>query len=298
MPMPEPIEITVPLPGGRQLTAAAYGDPDAAVTCLHHHGTGASRWEAEIFHDAAVAAGLRVVGVDRPGAGDSTPVRDRRLGDWPTDLLAVADHLGLDRFAVSGISGGGPHALAVAAAAPDRVSAVIAINSGPPAGDDEVIAPIPAKVRLGPRMARRTPRLFDLLMVPLLSSPALGRKAAEKQVPPEDLAVLAIPGVAERLERIGQEGRRNNPRFFAEALILWAADWPFDPYALQVPVVGVTGEADPFRAFTEKLVARNRDARLVVVPGGHLAPIAPDVAATVVDVIAAAIAATPPDQRS
>ena len=56
--------------------------------------------------DAASAAGARLIAADRPGMGRSSPQPEREIGDWPKDLAALADHLGLPRFYLLGVSGG------------------------------------------------------------------------------------------------------------------------------------------------------------------------------------------------
>jgi pimeloyl-ACP methyl ester carboxylesterase len=79
------------------------------------------------MHFAADAArlGLRLIGIDRPGYGLSTPKPGRTIGGWVDDALAVADELGLGRFATVGVSTGGAYALALAAKSP-RVIATVA----------------------------------------------------------------------------------------------------------------------------------------------------------------------------
>lgn len=74
---------------------------------------------------AAVEAGLRLVGIDRPGYGLSTAEPGRTIGGWVPEALAVADHLGIDRFVTVGTSTGGAFALAVAALAPERILGVV-----------------------------------------------------------------------------------------------------------------------------------------------------------------------------
>ena len=64
----------------------------------------------------------RVITYNRPGYGESERQRGRRVVDCVDDVAALADTLGIDQFTVLGASGGGPHALAVAARLPDRVS--------------------------------------------------------------------------------------------------------------------------------------------------------------------------------
>ncbi|MEU8561756.1 alpha/beta fold hydrolase [Streptomyces cyaneofuscatus] len=73
-----------------------------------------------------LAARHTVVGVDYPGAGDSprslTPLDVDTLAD---ELVAAADAEGVERFAVSGYSLGGPVAIRVAARHPERVDALV-----------------------------------------------------------------------------------------------------------------------------------------------------------------------------
>ena len=106
---------------GRTLTFAEWGDP-AGFPVLCHHGTPGSRFSRH--HDDGVYAevGARVVTYDRPGYGGSDRHRGRDVVDCVADVVALVDELGIDRFAVVGYSGGGPHALALAARLPERVT--------------------------------------------------------------------------------------------------------------------------------------------------------------------------------
>ena len=86
------------------------------------HGTPGSRLGRHYDESDYVDAGARVITYDRPGYGGSDRHPGRRVVDCVEDVGALADHLGIERFAVLGGSGGGPHALAVAARLPDRVT--------------------------------------------------------------------------------------------------------------------------------------------------------------------------------
>jgi pimeloyl-ACP methyl ester carboxylesterase len=88
------------------------------------HGTPGSRLARHPDAELAVAAGARLITIDRPGYGDSSRRPGRRLTDWASDVSELADALGFGRFSVVGWSGGGPHALAVAHQLPGRVTAV------------------------------------------------------------------------------------------------------------------------------------------------------------------------------
>ena len=107
---------------GRTLAWSEGGDP-AGTPVLFFHGCPDTRRAAWTGHDAAHAAGVRLIAANRPGYGASTPASpsyELVVGD----VAELADSLGLDRFAVIGMSVGGTFALACAAYHPDRVSAV------------------------------------------------------------------------------------------------------------------------------------------------------------------------------
>jgi pimeloyl-ACP methyl ester carboxylesterase len=116
---------TMSLPDGRTVGYADYGTSDQTAVLWCHGGPG-SRLEPEALAPAARAAGLRIVGIDRPGYGDSTPVPGRTIGQWVPDALALADHLGIEHFATVGVSTGGAYALALAADESQRAIGAIA----------------------------------------------------------------------------------------------------------------------------------------------------------------------------
>src|SRR5215831_6622757 len=119
---------TVILADGRRIGYAEWGDADGRPL-LYFHGWPGSRLEGRLGAEAARASGVRLVALDRPGMGLSDRLPRRRLIDWPSDVAAVADALGLRRFAVLGISGGGPYAVACARMLADRLIGVGVVSS-------------------------------------------------------------------------------------------------------------------------------------------------------------------------
>jgi pimeloyl-ACP methyl ester carboxylesterase len=118
------LDQTITLPSGRTVGFADFGDPADPAVLWCHGGPGSRLAPAYVANDASTA-GLRLVGIDRPGYGLSPPAPGRTIGGWVPEALAVADHLGLDRFVTVGVSTGGAFALAVAALAPERVLGVV-----------------------------------------------------------------------------------------------------------------------------------------------------------------------------
>src|SRR3954469_14679970 len=96
---------TMRLADGRQLAWYEYGDA-AGLPCVYTTGTPASGLAGSTYDKAAAEAGVRWISVDKPGYGHSDLQRGRTLLDWPADVRALADQLGLQRFAVAGESGG------------------------------------------------------------------------------------------------------------------------------------------------------------------------------------------------
>jgi pimeloyl-ACP methyl ester carboxylesterase len=148
--------------------ASSPGAPGSAVAVFWLHGSPNMGSPPEPLFAAAEANGLCWVSYDRPGYGGSGPHDGRTVASAAADVAAIADALGIGRFAVLGHSGGGPHALACAALLPERVIAAVSV-SGPAAelrivpdaghitvldSAPEVLAWLAARVRVTPAVAR------------------------------------------------------------------------------------------------------------------------------------------------
>lgn len=107
---------------------------DARLTVLWHHGTPNIGLPPEPLFATSDRLGVRWVSYDRPGYGGSTAQQGRDVASAARFASAVADSLGVERFAVMGHSGGGPHALATAALLPDRVVGVVTAATMAPFG--------------------------------------------------------------------------------------------------------------------------------------------------------------------
>jgi pimeloyl-ACP methyl ester carboxylesterase len=121
----------VATPDGRHLRVEEAGDPAGKPVLMHHGMPGDGRLYAPWVADAK-ERGIRLIGYDRPGYGGSTAQPGRSVADCASDVRAIASALGIDRLAVWGISGGGPHALACAALLPDLAVAVGSLASAAP----------------------------------------------------------------------------------------------------------------------------------------------------------------------
>jgi len=129
----EPL-LTFETPDGRQLAFARWGDTDG-FPILALHGTPGCRLERWPNDEVYKRLGVLLITHDRAGYGQSTRRPGRRIVDEVDDVAALADHLGLERFGVTGGSGGGAHSLACAARLPDRVVRASCVVGVAPFGD-------------------------------------------------------------------------------------------------------------------------------------------------------------------
>jgi len=235
------------LPGGRTLVWAEYGSP-AGRPLFYCHGFPSSRLEADRTDAAARTLGIRIIAPDRPGLGASTFQPGRTLADWPADIAALADHLGLARFAVLGVSGGAPYALAVAHALPDRLDGCgIVCGLGPAAPSSTRHMGLVA--RAGFALGRQAPRLVHLLYGKLLGG--LLRRYPEQvfgllnaNAHAVDRAAIARPDLHASVLAAVREAFRQGGRGAAHELILYSRDWGFRLEDIKTPIELWHGECD------------------------------------------------------
>jgi pimeloyl-ACP methyl ester carboxylesterase len=106
---------------GRVLVYREYGDSQGKPL-FFFHGWPSSRLRGDHFDQAAKSAKIRLISIDRPGYGLSDFKENRTLLDWPDDVVELADKLKINKFAIVGVSGGGPYAAVTAYKIPDRIT--------------------------------------------------------------------------------------------------------------------------------------------------------------------------------
>ena len=267
------LEGSVAVRGGRRLSFAEYGSPlGPALVWLH--GTPGGRRQIPLEARAhAVAEGFRIIGVDRPGIGTSTPHLYPNVADWTADLALLLDALGIDRARVIGLSGGGPYALAAGAALPQRVPAVGVLGGVAPTRGVDAAAggPIQIAVPLAPllefgRVPLGTALSSVIRVIRPLGGAALDLYAAVQ--PAGDKNLLSRP----EFKAMFLDDLLNGSRYQVSApladLVLFTREWGFALSDVTVPVRWWHGDSDHIVPFAH---------------GAHVVDLLPDATLSVID---------------
>ena len=228
---------------GRTLTYRQSGVAAGPVV-FYFHGSPTSRLDLSVAGtaDSLEARGVRAVAVDRPGYGGSSPQPNRTFEHWARDVEALADHLGVGRYAVVGYSGGGNHALACAAYSPERVTACGVI-----AGVTDMAWP-----GAWTGFAEHEHAAFRLD-----NEAAVVRWCAERYGPdgmglltgddewtPADIAFMNDERIGPALGATLREGLRQGVGGYAQDAFVQSRPWPFEPGAITAPCHFLHGALD------------------------------------------------------
>jgi pimeloyl-ACP methyl ester carboxylesterase len=265
---------TVSLGNGRTLAYAEWGDPSGSlvVECHGNPGCRVLVWDEEVV----ARLGVRLITVDRPGIGRSSPKPGRSVGDWADDARELCEAIGIERFSVLGYSVGGAYACACAERLGDRVASMALVSSIAPLDRPGAFAELgrPLQWRLArdhPAMAR-----WAVTMQALLGRlPAwVIRRAAGTRMPAADRAMLDDdPRILERGAAMAAEAVRQGPDGLVADLRVAMRPWGVDLASITVPTTVWQGDHDRSipAAWGELLASSIPQARLRLRPGeGHL----------------------------
>jgi pimeloyl-ACP methyl ester carboxylesterase len=235
----------IQLPDGRWLGYAEYGYP-RGQPLLYFPGTPGSR----LLHppeEATIACGARLIVVERPGFGLSDDQPRRTLLDWPDDVSAFADQLGLDRFAVVGVSAGAPYAAACAYTIPQRLSRVGIISGVGPIDVLGSLPEMPRVRRVGAIVARHAPWLLQPLLWWIANPQRSVQRffqRMESGASEVDRAVLARPDLRAMWMSSYLEATRQGLTGFVRDSIILSNPWGFRLQDITAPVRLWHGEQD------------------------------------------------------
>jgi pimeloyl-ACP methyl ester carboxylesterase len=258
---------------GRTLTAETWGAPSGAAVFLLH-GTPGSRLGPRPRASVLYRLGIRLIAYDRPGYGGSERKMDRTVADAAADVAAIADHLGIDRFAVVGRSGGGPHALACAALLAEQVTRAAALVSLAPRnaagldwyagmGDSNVTEYSAAENARHGVAARLAPHADSMRTDPLSHIGFL-----DPELHASDRRVIADYGIRSMLSSNFAEALKNNEDGWVDDVLAFVSPWGFDVSRISAPVLLWHGADDVFSpvGHTRWLAGRIRNAEVVIEP--------------------------------
>jgi pimeloyl-ACP methyl ester carboxylesterase len=225
-------------------------------------------------------AGIRLIACDRPGMGGSDFQPGRGFRHWPADIVALAGSLGLVKFGVFGVSGGGGYVSACARLIPDRLSAAVIASGAGRMDSPEARASLSIMGRLMWGLAARSVRLTGLLLN--LTKPnvrgdvAKIRQRMMRTLPPEEAVIFEKPGRLEAFIASAEESMRQGVHGIAWDSHLCARPWDFRLEEICFPVRLLHGEADlnvPV-AVARKIAAAIPGCQATFYPGeGHFSTV-------------------------
>lgn len=271
-------EGTIRIERNRQLGYAEFG-PATGRPVIWFHGTPGARLQiSPEARSVAHTRGIRIISVERPGVGDSTPHSYDSIGESAHDIRQLADALALDRFGLAALSGGGPYALACAHEMPGRVVAAAVLGGVAPSvgadaasGGGSSFAPL-----LGPIFySARTP-LGALLSNTIRVLAPLADQFTDlfaSAMPPGDQRVFQDQGIRRMFQEDLVRGSRNQMQAMFLDAALFGREWGFALADIRVPVHLFYGDSDTIVPVEhgEHLAARIPRAVLRIRPEeGHL----------------------------
>jgi len=241
-------DLTFKLNDGRTLGYAIYGS-GSGEPLIYFYGAGGSRYMGRRLDSLASAHKIRLIVPDRPGIGQSTHVKKRTLLDWPADVEALADHLGVRRFSVMSESGGTPYAAVCAWALPGRINRAILVAGVSPTTGDFDMDQLSKTMQRSMKIARKAPlwflrfnyRQIDRL---IMNKPDRFIEIISDQFSEPDKAIMADESEQILMMESFKEAFRQGYAGVALETRLYARDWGFPLGEIQIPVLIYHGALD------------------------------------------------------
>lgn len=267
------VQELVHLPDGRRVTVDLAGDPRGRVVFLLH-GTPGSRVGPRPGSLFLRRHGAHLISFDRPGYGGSDRRPGRRVADVADDVAHIADVLGIDRFAVVGRSGGGPHALACAALLPDRVARAAALVPLAPrdAPDLDWFAGMTRSNAVDYTTALTDPVRLETELAAraavIRADPVRLLEDLRGGLTSDDEKIVSDDAVRSMLLSNYREALAASAYGWLDDCLAFTSPWGFDPADIRVPVLLWHGLKDTFSpvGHAHWLAARIPDAKAVIEP--------------------------------
>lgn len=268
--------LTLTLSRGLRLSYAVYGDPSLKRCCFYFHGFPGSRLEAAGCDQKARAKGLSILAFDRPGFGLSESVLEHSPTTFAYTMRECAGVMGISKYAVLGVSGGTPYALACAAFFPQQVSGALIVSGMAEYNDSAADRDMIFANRLLLQAGRHCPRTTSLLVK------AIGWWVRKRPLDmlrwfrtilcEEDGKIMRASGRSSLLARNVSEALRQGSSGPAREFLSLCHPWQVPLHEIQCPVRLIHGDADWYVpvSMAQRLRDHIRNAQLQLLPGqGH-----------------------------
>ena len=255
----------------RVIGFAEYGDPNGRAVFWFHGTPGGARQIPPAARIAAAELGVRLIVLERPGVGSSTPHLHDNVLAFADDVGVIADTLGIDRFACAGLSGGGPYVLACAARFPERMVAGAVLGGVAPACGPEAVGG--GVVGLFRRIAPLLETFYRPAGHALWAAVQVFKPLASQvfalyiaMSPEGDRRVFRRPEMKQMFIEDIVHGARRQAHAPVLDLVLFTRPWGFSLRELRVPIRFWHGDADNIVPLThaEHMMTLVPDAKLVV----------------------------------
>lgn len=234
------IQDSVALPDGRRLSYSAAGPRDGSPVIYLHGGIGSPLKFGAALEGAIDALGIRYLMVNRPGFAGSDQHPGRRVVDFADDVRELADALQMSRFAVVGVSAGGPYALACAHALGDRVTAVAVVGSLAPLPGPHAMSGMALRYRLPLAVLRRAPRLaariVEAVVHELRRRPDLAARLIAAGAPDADRGTLSEAAARKAAVRNLLSATAGGVQPIVEDYLVCCRPWGFELSGVSAPV--------------------------------------------------------------
>ncbi|MDZ4806850.1 MAG: alpha/beta hydrolase [Bacteroidota bacterium] len=256
------------LPDGRKLSYLEFGNKDGHPV-FYFHGAPSSCLEPLVIgEDLFGKYGIRIISPNRPGIGPSDFQPNRTFSDWPADVIALANHLGVEKFSVFGNSGGGGYVVACASSIPERLLSAAVISGGWQMNMPETKKHLKFPYSMFWFVASNLPFLLPLLLGTMKSNPKESREKAfaqaKKMMASADYEVLIQGNRAEMLSKAMDEALTDK-KGVAWDLKMYAKKMDISLEQISFPIIFFHGEQDknlPIQV-AQKMVAKMPNAKLV-----------------------------------
>jgi pimeloyl-ACP methyl ester carboxylesterase len=240
---------SVRLAGGRRLSCAITGPDDGAAVVYCHGAIGTPVGRSVDLERLTAELGVRYIAVNRPGIGASDRAEGRSALDFAADLRELCDQLGLERFAVVGVSAGGPYALAVARTLPERVERVALCSSLSPLCAPHLIPGMEPRLRVVLAALSRAPRtaarLGDALLPLIRRRPGLITKVIAAHAARCERARVLAPDEQAAAIASFLDATASGFGGMIDDYLTCCREWGFDPGAVSAEVHLWHGVRDP-----------------------------------------------------